>query len=202
MTPNPKHLAIYYTRLATRRRAELNSTDAEAQDVYHVVTAILDPSDPPSVAGYIPRRIDRWHAHWLACMPSFDRVAFLEHPADGGLPRLWLLADWLDTTAERKARHAEYARASSEFLETRIRFWRVYQKLRGHFNQSHASAQRQIETYYESFRAGVPEVKRILEMLDYGLPVSAEDIADFERKFRHKVGHTYASPTDFTQHET
>lgn len=200
---NPSAVAIFFSRLTSTPRGQLNPTDAEARTTYDIVCGILDAAERPSVSGYIPTRIATYHVTWLNKLPAFGRVARIEVCHDLArnetYHRLWLLTDWLSNEEQQRARAASYNAATREFLTLRYRFWRVYRALRDEFLVSHTAAQAQLETYYRAYRLNVPEAMKCLERLHFMDSVDDREVDAFHDRFKHKVGHVYASPIDFTQ---
>ena len=175
-------------------------TEYDSLKAYLIVCAILEPHDPPSVAGMAPRTISNAHATWLKQLAGIDRVAHIEDCEDFAnghkFKRLWLLSDWYDTATVRDERSRYYAQQSAEFCELRYRFWRVFITLRRQGVGEQASIDL-LATLYEGHRLSVQQINSVLDGFGFRAPVTAEELTEFDKKLVRKEGHVYSSPIDF-----
>lgn len=199
---NPANVTMFLGRLlhGPTEDRPFAQVELDALQAYLIITAILEPHDPPSVAGLPTKIISNAHAAWLTKLSGYPRVAHIEDCEDVAsgqrYKRLWLLSDWLSTTEARQERAAFYNARSAEFIDMRIRFYRVWHLFRRQ-GLGQVAAQELLESLYEGYRLQIAETLALLRGFGFNNEITREERDDFEITKTRQAGHTYATPTDF-----
>lgn len=205
---SPAQLTLWYHKLGYHRfDDDLTQDELKARETYKIVTAILDLADPPSGAGYYAKRISEYHATWIARLPLFERIGHVEvttnFVTNEIFYRLWLLADWNSTEAQLIRKREIHKQHSLEWMDIRVRYWRVYKSLRK-ISISAERVQEILNSTAQGFAMKLGESENFLRIMgfynqDGTDTVDPREHDEFLREFVFKPGHVYLNAWDFTQ---